>query len=318
MLSQYIPVIAVPLCFLIVVILALVMWKRVPQDKAGVVTGFKRRVLIGKGGFIIPILERIDLIPLNSIPLHITVKRVQSSQGIPISLNATALIKIKSSVDSVLSATEQFISRKTDEFEDVIKSSVLVILECKLREIIETLTVEDLYHKHEEFYSLVKDVITPELDSIGIEIKNFTILDIFDDNGYIKAIDDYMISRCNGSDKAQKYDIENIRLEAQAYAEAVKTKSEADAEAIKVRSEAKATAVTLVSSAKAEATKSKGFAKADVKKAMLVSEAEGIERKAEALRKLNEAGLIQTVVDKLPEIASAVSKPLDQIDAIKQ
>ena len=41
-----------------------------------------------------------------------------------------------------------------------------------------------------------------------------------------------------------------------------------------------------------------------------------MERKAEAMQKLNSAGVIQMVIDKLPEMASAVAQPLTAIDKI--
>ena len=48
----------------------------------------------------------------------------------------------------------------------------------------------------------------------------------------------------------------------------------------------------------------------------MLAEAEGLERKAEAMQKLNSAGVIQMVIDKLPEMASAVAQPLTAIDKI--
>ena len=36
------------------------MWKKVPQDKALVITGLKKRVLTGGGGLVVPMFERND------------------------------------------------------------------------------------------------------------------------------------------------------------------------------------------------------------------------------------------------------------------
>ena len=43
------------------------MWRKVPQDKAMVVTGLRKRVITGGGGFVIPVLERTDTISLGNI-----------------------------------------------------------------------------------------------------------------------------------------------------------------------------------------------------------------------------------------------------------
>ena len=50
----------------LMIILVSTMWKRVPQDKALVITGLKKRVISGGGGFVIPLLERSDKISLEN------------------------------------------------------------------------------------------------------------------------------------------------------------------------------------------------------------------------------------------------------------
>ena len=43
------------LVFILILIIAVILfWRKVPADKAMVITGLKKRVLTGKGGFIIP------------------------------------------------------------------------------------------------------------------------------------------------------------------------------------------------------------------------------------------------------------------------
>ena len=97
----------------IVIILAVIfsMWKKVPQDRAGVVTGMKKRVITGGGGLVIPVLERIDYISLGNIPLEVSTKGSLSSQGVPISVKTTAVIKVRNEKNSILSAIEQFTGR---------------------------------------------------------------------------------------------------------------------------------------------------------------------------------------------------------------
>lgn len=47
------------LVFILILIIAVILfWRKVPADKAMVITGLKKRVLTGKGGFIIPFLKR--------------------------------------------------------------------------------------------------------------------------------------------------------------------------------------------------------------------------------------------------------------------
>ena len=108
MIKEFIPIIAIPLVIILVLIAIFSMWKKVPQDKAGVITGLKRRVITGGGGLVIPGVERIDYISLGNMPLRVDTKGSLSSQGVPISVSTTAVIKVRNSPDAILSAIEQF------------------------------------------------------------------------------------------------------------------------------------------------------------------------------------------------------------------
>lgn len=195
MLNEWLPIIAIPLVIVLVLIAVFSMWKKVPQDKAGVITGLKRRVITGGGGLVIPGVERIDYISLGNMPLRVDTKGSLSSQGVPISVSTTAVIKVRNSPDAILTAIEQFTGKNEQEIIKNIMSTATAVLEGKLREIIATMTVEDLYQKREAFSSQVQEVVGTELGNMGLEVKNFTITDISDENGYIEALGEGMIAQ---------------------------------------------------------------------------------------------------------------------------
>lgn len=452
-LNELLPIIAIPLVIILVLIAIFSMWKKVPQDKAGVITGLKRRVITGGGGLVIPGVERIDYISLGNMPLRVDTKGSLSSQGVPISVSTTAVIKVRNSPEAILTAIEQFTGKNEQEIIKNIMSTATAVLEGKLREIIATMTVEDLYQKREAFSSQVQEVVGTELGNMGLEVKNFTITDISDENGYIEALGEGMIAQRKKDAEIQKSEAkreqdertsENIKIgeqakleaataikqaekekqvaearyqkeistanaeaelahdiqrkktqkeviqaemdaelirqqrqkdiaeaeiqvqitqaqkntelaqqralekekqllsdvvkpaeagrkrleqesEADKYAQIKKAEAEAEkkkidalaeAEAIKAKAVAEAQAIEAKAKAEAEAIARKGSAQAEAKKASLLAEAEGLERKAEAMQKLNSAGVIQMVIDKLPEMASAVAQPLTAIDKI--
>lgn len=62
--SSLFGIVAAVLGIVLILTVVLRMWKKVPQDKAGVVTGMKKRVITGGGGLVIPVFERIDYIRL--------------------------------------------------------------------------------------------------------------------------------------------------------------------------------------------------------------------------------------------------------------
>ena len=149
-------------------------------------------------------VERIDYISLGNIPLSVATRSSLSSQGVPISVITTAVIKVRNEKNSILTAIEQFTGRNEKEIIDNIQVTAIAVLEGKLREIIATMTVEELYQKREEFSSRVQEVVGTELGNMGLEVMNFTITDISDENGYIKALGDGMIAQRKKDAEIQK------------------------------------------------------------------------------------------------------------------
>lgn len=183
-------VIAGILVLIIVFFLLLIttMWKRVPQDKAVVVTGLKKRVISGGGGFVIPLLERSDRISLENMKIEIRTDGARTEQGVDIRADGVAVIKVKSDKESILNAVEQFYTGREQQTIDIIKDTAKDVLEGKLREIISKMTVEEIYKDREKFASQVQEVAAMGLSSMGLELKAFTIRDISDKNGYLEAL----------------------------------------------------------------------------------------------------------------------------------
>lgn len=184
----------IPVLIVAVIIILLLtfisMYKKVPQDKALVVTGFRgRRVITGGGGIVVPMLERTDNISLENMQIDIRIDGALTSQGVGIVADGVAVVKVKSDRDSILSAAEQFnTSKGLDYMIGIIAKTTQQVLEGKLREIVSRMTVEEIYKDRETFASHVQGVAATELQSMGLELKVLTIKDISDKNGYLEAL----------------------------------------------------------------------------------------------------------------------------------
>lgn len=165
-----------------------VMWRKVPQDKAIVITGLKKRVISGGGGFVVPLLERTDRISLENMKIEVRTDGALTEQGVDITADGVAVIKVKSDKESILAAVEQFNTGVEKHTIDIIKDTAKDVLEGKLREIISKMTVEEIYKDREKFASQVQEVAAVDLAEMGLEIKAFTIRDISDKNGYLEAL----------------------------------------------------------------------------------------------------------------------------------
>lgn len=185
--SIIIAAVIVAVIFLLI-ISVMIMWKRVPQDKALVVTGLKKRVISGGGGFVVPLLERSDRISLENMKIEVRTDGARTEQGVDIRADGVAVIKVKSDKDSILSAIEQFNTGKENQTIEIIKDTAKDVLEGKLREIISKMTVEEIYKDREIFASQVQEVAAVGLANMGLELKAFTIRDISDKNGYLEAL----------------------------------------------------------------------------------------------------------------------------------
>lgn len=170
----------------ILVLLLLSCWRRVPADKAMVITGLKKRVLSGKGGLMIPFLETSCIISLENISMTTDVTEAPSQQGIFMDVIGTAVVKVRNQTESIYKAVEQFCSGNAKSTKEVISGMVEQILEGKLRGIVSTMTVEEINSNRAEFERRVESDINKELDEMGLQLLSYSILRIATQGGYLE------------------------------------------------------------------------------------------------------------------------------------
>lgn len=176
---------------LVVVLVGFVLnalWKKLPQDVAGIVTGLKKRVINGGGGFVIPMFERIDIISLSAIGLSVAIEDSRSSQQVPVNVDSTVVVKVRNEKDSILAAGELFAGKDAGQVRQSIEDIITSVMEGKLREVVASMTVEELYQDRDKFSSTVQNSVDTELSTMGLEIVSFTIKDISDRNQYIESL----------------------------------------------------------------------------------------------------------------------------------
>lgn len=115
--------------------------------------------------------------------------------------------------------------------------------------------------------------------------------------------------RLNSEVKSQA-DADLYRSQKAFEAESYQRKQKADAEFYEQQKMAEAKKL------EAESIESMGRADANALSAKLTAEAEGLSKKAEAMAKMDEAAKLQMILEVLPSIAAAVSKPLEKIGSI--
>lgn len=145
-----------------------------------------RRYRIVKGGrsFIWPVIERVDDLSLELMTIEVSTADVYTLQGVPVTVDGVAQIKIGSDDVSIATAAERFLSKSQAEIEHVAHET----LAGHLRAILGTLTVEQIYKDRDAFAQQVQEVSTEDLRNMGLTIDSFVIKDIRDDQGYLDAL----------------------------------------------------------------------------------------------------------------------------------
>ncbi|XP_007894730.2 flotillin-2a isoform X2 [Callorhinchus milii] len=109
---------------------------------------------------------------------------VETAEGVALTVTGVAQVKVMTDKELLAVACEQFLGKSVMET----KSVVLQTLEGHLRAILGTLTVEAIYQDRDQFAQLVREVASPDVGRMGIEILSFTIKDVYDKVEYLSSL----------------------------------------------------------------------------------------------------------------------------------
>jgi flotillin len=149
------------------------------------------RIVKGGGVFVWPVYEKVDILSLELLTIDVQTPEVYTSKGVPVKVDGVAQIKVKGDDISIATASEQFLSKGTEE----IKNIAMQTLEGHLRAILGTMTVEEIYQNRDAFASKVQEVAAGDMANMGLGIVSFTIRDIRDSQGYLDALGKPRISQ---------------------------------------------------------------------------------------------------------------------------
>ena len=126
----------------------------------------------------------VQTLKLEVMTLTPRCESIETSQGVPLTVTAVAQCKITTEKDYLAVAAEQFLGKDAT----YIKGVILTTLEGHLRAILGTLTVEEVYRDRDQFASLVREVASPDVSRMGIEVLSFTIKEVYDEVDYLASL----------------------------------------------------------------------------------------------------------------------------------
>ena len=142
------------------------------------------RFVKGGRGFRIPILEQVERIRLNTIPLDLTVQNAYSKGGIPLTVRAIANVKVASNESELSNAVERLLGKDSFEIQTIAKET----LEGNLRGVLATLTPEEVNEDRLKFAKELLAEADNDLSALGLQLDTMKIQSVEDDAGYLDAI----------------------------------------------------------------------------------------------------------------------------------
>src|SRR5213594_3061433 len=159
------------------------LYRKAGPHEALVVYGFRgKRVITGHGTIVFPMVENCHDLSLELMSFDVAPQQdLYTKQGVAVTVEAVAQIKVKSDPESILTAAEQFLTKTPAERQGLIR----LVMEGHLRGIIGQLTVEEIVKEPEMVADRMRSTCAEDMTKMGLEVISFTIKEVRDKNEYI-------------------------------------------------------------------------------------------------------------------------------------
>ncbi len=165
-----------------------------PPNQVAVVSGRTRtlpdgrkvgyRVIKGGRTIRIPLLEKVEYMTLNTIPIEVSVHNAYSRGAIPLDVQGVANIKVSSREGILENSVERFLGRPADYIQQIAKEN----LEANLRGVLATLTPEEVNEDRLKFAQVLIEEADDDIRTLGLELDVLKIQNVTDQAGYLEAV----------------------------------------------------------------------------------------------------------------------------------
>src|SRR6266850_2621080 len=171
------------LVLLMVMIVVARMYRKAGPHEALIVYGMGgTHVYTGRGAIIFPMVQTCRDLSLELMSFDVAPQQnLYTHQGVAVTVEAVAQIKVKSDRESIETAAEQFLTKTPPQREGLIR----LVMEGHLRGIIGQLTVEEIVKQPEMVGERMRSTCAEDMNKMGLEVISFTIKEVRDKNDYI-------------------------------------------------------------------------------------------------------------------------------------
>jgi len=208
------------------------MYRKAGPNEALIVYGFRGpRVIKGHGTVIFPMVENCRELSLELMSFDVAPQQdLYTKQGVAVTVEAVAQIKVRSDQASILTAAEQFLTKTPIQREGLIR----LVMEGHLRGIIGQLTVEQIVKEPEMVGERMRATCAEDISKMGLEVVSFTIKEVRDKNEYISNMGRPDVARIRRDAEMATADAERDTAikRATALRESAVAKAQADQERV--------------------------------------------------------------------------------------
>ena len=205
------------------------IYKVADIDKALIVTGGKEPIIkVSGGSFVIPIFRKASYFDLCMLTVKADKDEIKTSTAVPIVADWTA--QIRPCISDPQKLRTAIISFK-ERGKDGIIADVKLTLMGAVRDVVASMTPEEILKDKEAFKQAIQTSVADEMDNMGLELVSLNIQDVSDTNNYYNNIAALDSADKNKAAQIKQAEVEQATREKKA--EATKAAEVAEATARK-------------------------------------------------------------------------------------
>jgi flotillin len=141
------------------------------------------RIVQGGASLVLPLVHSSQELSLELMSFDVAPQQdLYTNQGVAVTVEAVAQLKIKSDPESIRTSAEQFLTKDARQREGLIR----LVMEGHLRGIIGQLTVEQIVKQPEMVAERMRSNVAEDVAKMGLEVVSFTLREVKDKNQYIE------------------------------------------------------------------------------------------------------------------------------------
>lgn len=167
--QSLLPYIGGAIVIILLLLIVTIGYVKAPPDTAYIISGLRKKIIVGKASIKIPFLERLDKLSLKLIPIDVkTSSMVPTADYINIQVDAAVNVKVGSDSNKLELAAQNFLNQNSDYMARVARE-----------------VLEEMVSDRQKFAELVKENAMPDLAAMGLNIVSFNVQNFTDANGVI-------------------------------------------------------------------------------------------------------------------------------------